>query len=213
MAVIEYFYSAHSSYTYVGSAEFMRIVRAAGRAIDHRPIDFTQVVAMTGPGRLNRTTPARRAYYSHRQVERWAEFRNVPIMKENPIHHDEDMSLVHGMLIAGIGQGVNVDQLAHVMLEAHWVEGADLTDRQTLSRLGAKAGFEAEPLLAAALDPEIQAIYAANNEEAIRRSVFGSPTFFIDGDMFYGQDQLDLVERALKKRFAGTWPNDYGSRD
>ena len=94
---------------------------------------------------MNRTTPARRAYYSHRQVERWAEFRNVPIMKENPIHHDEDMSLVHGMLIAGIGQGVNVDQLAHVMLEAHWVEGADLTDRQTLSRLGAKAGFEAEP--------------------------------------------------------------------
>ena len=123
------------------------------------------------------------------------------------------MSLVHGMLIAGIGQGVNVDQLAHVMLEAHWVEGADLTDRQTLSRLGAKAGFEAEPLLAAALDPEIQAIYAANNEEAIRRSVFGSPTFFIDGDMFYGQDQLDLVERALEKPFAGTWPNDYGSRD
>ena len=79
-----------------------------------------------------------------------------------------------------------------------------------------RGAFKRDPKhvrLAAALDPEIQAIYAANNEEAIRRSVFGSPTFFIDGDMFYGQDQLDLVERALEKPFAGTWPNDYGSRD
>ena len=213
MAVIEYFYSAHSSYTYVGSAEFMRIVRAAGRTIQHRPMDFTQVVAVTGPGRVNRTTQARRAYYSHHNVERWAEYRNVPILTETPSHHESDMSLAHGMLIAGIEQGVSIDQLAHVMLEAHWVEGANLTDPQTLDRLGAKVGVDAKPLLAAALAPEIQEIYAANNEEAIRRSVLGSPTYFVDSDMFYGQDQLDLVARALEKPFAGTWPRDFRPED
>ena len=43
-------------------------------------------------------------------------------------------------------------------------------------------------------------------EEAIARSVFGSPTYFVDGDMFYGQDRLELVERALRQPFKGEWP-------
>ena len=38
-------------------------------------------------------------------------------------------------------------------------------------------------------------------EEAIERSVFGSPTYFVDGDMFYGQDRLELVERAIGKPY------------
>ena len=48
--------------------------------------------------------------------------------------------------------------------------------------------------------------YEANTQEAIERSVFGSPTYFVGGDMFYGQDHLELVERALLKPFDGNWP-------
>tara|TARA_B100000586_G_C19954093_1_gene360881 strand:- start:130 stop:285 length:156 start_codon:yes stop_codon:yes gene_type:complete len=44
-------------------------------------------------------------------------------------------------------------------------------------------------------------IYAENTKEAIDRSVFESPTYFVDGDMFYGQDHLELAERALVKHF------------
>jgi 2-hydroxychromene-2-carboxylate isomerase len=57
-----------------------------------------------------------------------------------------------------------------------------------------------------ASDSGIQAIFHANTEEAVQRSVFGSPTYFVDGDMFYGQDRLELVERALRTPFAGKWP-------
>ena len=64
----------------------------------------------------------------------------------------------------------------------------------------------ADGLLDAALAPETQAVYEANIKDAIHRSVFGSPTYFVDGDMFYGQDRLDLVERAPVTPFAGDWP-------
>ena len=50
--------------------------------------------------------------------------------------------------------------------------------------------------------PEVIAEYEANTNTAIRHSVFGSPTYFVDGDMFYGQDNLCLVERALSHPFA-----------
>ena len=77
--------------------------------------------------------------------------------------------------------------------------------------LGSKdrAGFQRRSPSISALSTATvlkKAIYTANTEEAIRRSVFGSPTYFVDGDMFYGQDRLELVERALKMPFAGNWP-------
>ena len=62
------------------------------------------------------------------------------------------------------------------------------------------------PLLDNALSPDVQRIYQANTEEAIQRSVFGSPTYFVDGDMFSGQDHLEMVERALQRPYAGIWP-------
>ena len=65
-----------------------------------------------------------------------------------------------------------------------------------------------EALLAAADSAPVRTIYEANTGEAIRRSVFGSPTYFVDGDMFYGQDHLEMVERALKKPYQGRWPVD-----
>ena len=80
-----------------------------------------------------------------------------------------------------------------------------LTD-DTLAALGRYADIDPEPPLAVALSPEVQAQYAANTDEAVARSVFGSPTYFVDGDMFYGQDRLELVERALRRPFAGKWP-------
>ncbi len=75
-----------------------------------------------------------------------------------------------------------------------------------MTQLGETSGVDPEPLLEAALSLEVQAVYASNTEEAIERSVFGSPTYFVDGDMFYGQDHLEMVERALERPFAGSWP-------
>ena len=127
-------------------------------------------------------------------------------MQGFPTHHDNDITLPNGMLIAGLLQGVNIDRLAHCLLEAHWRDDADLADSETLTRLGKTSGVDPAPLLEAALSPETQAVYASNTEEAINRSVFGSPTYFVDGDMFYGQDHLEMVERALQQPFAGRWP-------
>ena len=117
----------------------------------------------------------------------------------------KDVTLSNGMLIAGLLQGTNIDRLAHGMLEAHWRDDADLADSDTLSRLGAEVGLDSRSLLDAALSAEVLAVYGANTEEAIERSVFGSPTYFVDGDMFYGQDHLEMVERALERPFSATW--------
>ncbi len=208
MSNLKYFYSAHSIFAYLGSAQLMAIAKAAGVTIVHKPVDLLRVMVESGAGSTRERGDRHRDYYFGREIERWAEWRNTPIMTGMPTHHWNDTTLCNCMLIAGIENGHNVDQLAHRMLEAHWRDDADLANHETLTRLANEIDLNPTPLLHAALSSEISAIYLANTEEAIRRSVFGSPTYFVGGDMFYGQDHLELVERALKQPFAGIWPRD-----
>jgi len=202
MPEIEYFYSAHSAYAYLGSARFMAIAKAAGRTITHRPNDLRRVVPASGSTPFSERSKGHYAYFFRREIDRWAEERNAPVMVGRPTHHDKDMTLCNGMLIAGLVQDKYINQLTHVMLESHWRDDSDLADRDTLVALARQVEMDPEPLLDAALSEEVQAIYEANTVEAIKRSVFSSPAYFVDGDMFYGQDRLEMVERALRQPYA-----------
>lgn len=203
MAEIEYFYAAHSAFAYLGSARFMQIAKAAGRKIVHKPFDLRRGVAEVGTTPFAKRSKAHFAYFFGREIERWSEQRGAAVAKVNPTHHANDITLPNCMLIAALERGHNIDALAHAMLERHWRDDVDLADAPTLARIAESVGLDPKPLLDNALTPAIRARYDANTEEAIRRSVFGSPTYFVDGDMFYGQDRLEMVERALSRPYAG----------
>ncbi len=206
MSEIEYFYSAHSIFAYLGSARIQEIAKASGRTLLHRPVDLNQVVPAGGASPFKERTPKQRTYFFRREIDRWSEERNAPVMEGYPTHHYKDTALCNGMVIAAMEQGHNVDALSHIMLQTHWLEDTDLADPDTLARLAERVGLAPGPLLDAALSDEIQAIYQAYTDEAIERSVFGSPTYFVDGDMFYGQDRLEMVERAIRQPYKPSGP-------
>lgn len=208
MKEIEYFYSAHSAFAYLGSARLMAIAAASGRRIAHKPVDLNSVVAEAGSAAFGRRSKAHVAYFFRREIERWSEERSAPWIGRIPTHHANDFTLPNCMLIAGLTLGLDVDRLAHALLEAHWRDDADLADRSALAAIGQGVGLDSTPLLDVALSGPVLAIYQANTKEAIGRSVFGSPTYFVDRDMFYGQDRLDMVERAVRRPYAGSWPRD-----
>ena len=208
MPEIEYFYAAHSAFAYLGSARLMEIAAAANRRLNHKPMDLRQVLAANAIAPAGPRPENHVKYFFGREIDRWAETREAPVLDRRPTHHDNDMTLANCMLIAGQARGAVMDRLAHGILEAHWRDDADLADPETLLQIGDQLNLDPAPLLEAALTPEVQAAYAQNTSEAIGRSVFGSPTYFVDGDMFYGQDHLEIVERALQRPFAGTWPQD-----
>lgn len=206
MAEIEYFYSAHSAFAYLGSRRFIEIARGAGRRVVHKPYDLRRGIAGVGHSATTERPTRHRAYFFGREIERWSEQRNAPVMAGMPTHHWHDPGLANCILIAGARRDVDVDTLAHGMLAAHWRDDADLADPGALGRIMESVGIAPAPLLTAAGTAEIRTIYDANTAEAIDRSVFGSPTYFVDGDMFYGQDHLEMVERALHHPYKGQWP-------
>ncbi len=201
MSGIEYFYSAHSAFAYLGSRRFMEIAAAASRKIVHKPYYLNRAIAGVGSVPTRERPQNHRAYYFRRQIDRWSEHREAPVMEGYPTAHWADMTLANCMLIAAARADADANSLAHAMLQGHWRDNADLSDRDTLVALARGVDVDPDPLLTAAETPEINAVYEANTDEAIERSVFGSPTYFVDGDMFYGQDHLELVERALERPY------------
>lgn len=197
MPTIEYFYAGYSAYAYLGHAELLRIANTAGRKVDHRPFDLRKLIEATGTTAFGNRSQAHKDYFFGREISRWAEYRNIPVLDHTPTYHHHDITLSNCMLIAGLLQGLNIDRLSHEMLRAHWAEDFDLDNADDLRTIGERASVDPEPLLKAAASEEVRKIYAQNTEEAIKLSLFGSPTYFIDGDMFYGQDHLEVMAHIL----------------
>jgi len=198
---IAYFYSAHSAFAYLGSKYFMALAKRTGQDIVHRPFYLDSAVESVGAGTFSERSKAHVDYYFGREIKRWSEYRDAPVVEGIPTHHFNDMTLANCTLIAAAEAGLNIDNLAHACLGADWGDDADLADLATLERVASGAGYDAERFFAAAGSDATKALYNRYTTEAIERNVFGSPTYFVDGDMFYGQDRLELVERAIKQPF------------
>ncbi len=200
MQSITYYYAAHSAFAYLGSSFLLRIAEETGSRIIHKPVALDRCVAAGGAPGFDQRSAAHVNYYFGHEINRWSEYRNAPVLGRIPTHHSKDVTLANGMLIAGIQAGQSIDALAHAFLEAHWRDDANLADRETLVKVASSVGLEPQALLDAAVKQDVLDVYESNTQEAIKLSVFGSPTYFVGDEMFYGQDRLEFVERKLTAR-------------
>ncbi|SPJ31259.1 2-hydroxychromene-2-carboxylate isomerase [Falsiruegeria mediterranea] len=208
MTTIEYYYSAHSAFAYLGSRRLYEICGQHSITLVHKPINLSPVVEAQGSLPFRDRTQAHVDYFFGREIERWAEYRDVPVIKYRPTYHDADYSLASGMIAALGSSGPDLDAFAHAILEAHWRDDADLSDQATLIAIAQHCGLDGSALAEQGTGPEAQAKVASNSEDARGLSVFGSPTYVVDGDPFYGQDRLELIERAVQRPFGATcWVN------
>lgn len=205
MSEIEYFYSAHSAFAYLGAKRLSEIATATGWRITHKPIDLNLVLAAVHPNGFRDRSKAHINYYFGREIERWAEHRKLAVKGGIPANHRNDTTLANTMLIASAAMGQDVDALAFAVMQGHWKDHENLADRTTLATIANSVGQPPDVLFDLAETTKIKTAYDANTTEAIERSVFGSPTYFVDGDMFYGQDHLELVERAIMQPFSRHW--------
>lgn len=99
--------------------------------------------------------------------------------------------------------GLDAMRFAHACMRAVWVEERDISDRATLEAILREQGFTPGPLLAAAETPAAAAAYQAENDLAVAMQIFGAPSYVLEGEIFWGQDRLDFLARALERGPAG----------
>ena len=184
MAIIEYFYATHSVYAYLGASTFSTITSKSDHIIIHKPYNLPEAITGIGSTNIGDRTEAHLDYFFRREIERWSEYREVPIKTFLPTHHFNSLVPSSAMIIAGIELGLEIDTLAHTMMKFHWLYDADLADKETLKKIANSIGIDPMPLLALSETEDILKAFKANTVEAIDRSIFGSPTYIVDGDRF-----------------------------
>lgn len=195
---IDYFLAPHSPWTYLGHERFLRIAAAAGATVRLLPVDLAQVFPVSGGLPLQKRAPQRQAY---RLVElaRFRDALGLPLTLQPP--YFPVAADAAARLIVAVDQADGVPaalDLAGRALAAVWVQQRDIASDQTLAGLLAEAGLPAARLQASR-SAEVQARYQRNTDEAITAGVFGTPSYVIDGEIFWGQDRLDFVERRLAR--------------
>ncbi|HUX22987.1 MAG TPA: 2-hydroxychromene-2-carboxylate isomerase [Burkholderiales bacterium] len=195
--IVDYYFSPISPWTYLGHARFTDIATRHGAVINVKPADFGKVFPVSGGLPVAKRAPQRQAY---RMVElkRFRDYLKLPLNlqpKFFPVPADPAAQFI---VAAGRAGGSDAAmRLAGAILRACWAEERNIADAETLAAICTEQGMNAAALAAAAQSDEVIAEYAGYTQEAIARNVFGAPSYVVDGEIFWGQDRLEFVERAL----------------
>lgn len=194
---IDYFFATMSPWAYLGHARFERMAVAAGAEVRVRPMDLGKIFPISGGLPLGKRAPQRQAY---RLVElrRFSEWLQLPITlqpKHFPVAGDPSARLIS--VVAERDGAEAAMRLSGAVLTAVWAQERDIADAGTLAALLQACGLDAARL-AQSQGEAGQALADAHTQAAIDAGVFGSPSYVIDGEIFWGQDRLDFVERRLQ---------------
>jgi 2-hydroxychromene-2-carboxylate isomerase len=194
-ATIDYYFAIQSPFAYLGSRAFDAIVEKSDAQVNTYPIDLFYIFPKTGGVPVAKRAPVRQAYRLT-ELKRWSEHRGMKLVLK-PTHFPVDVSLASRMVIAADRAGADARALAHAFLAVTWAEDGDVSDADTLARTANALDMDGPALRAAAEADVVGETYEATTLEALERGVFGSPTYIVGDEMFWGQDRLDFVERAL----------------
>jgi 2-hydroxychromene-2-carboxylate isomerase len=192
---LDYYFSLLSPWAYIGHASLMDIVGRHGLTVNYKPVALVQVFADTGGLPLPKRHPARQRYRVF-ELQRWREKRGLAFHL-HPKFWPFDGNLADRFVIATVAAGHDPDPLLRAAFTAVWEREQNLGDESTLSDIARAAGLPATELLAAAKADAAQKRYEANVRDAIAVDAFGSPCYVLDGEVFWGQDRLGLLDDAL----------------
>lgn len=194
---IDFYLSITSPWTFLGWKRFEEIAAGHGAEIVYKPANFAEIFPVSGGLPLPKRAPQRRAYRMA-ELKRWREHLGIPINLEPKFFPAHGWPAA-GMVTAAREQGFDCGALGHAIQRALWVEDRNIDDRDTLAAIAGESGLDGPALLDAAESEAVKAAFAADTQEAIDRGVFGAPSYVYKDEIFWGQDRLDFVERALAR--------------
>jgi 2-hydroxychromene-2-carboxylate isomerase len=191
---LELFYDFGSPYSYLASTQVEAVCQRHGAVLAWRPMLLGGLFKAVGSVAPALAVAAKMPYLMV-DLQRWADHYGIPIAM-NPNFPMNSLTAMR-MAVAADERGHQVPFLKRVFAAA-WAEGADIGDPATLVRLADEAGAPGAALLERASAGHVKEGLKANTEEAVRRGAFGAPTFFVGDEMFFGNDRLSFVEKALE---------------
>jgi len=194
---VEFYYDLVSPYSYLAYGRIRGICDEQGADLRLRPMLLGAVhntVGIQAPIR----TPAK-GRYSGKDVHRWATYYSLPMKFPQPFPFRTLKTMRAAMFCETRGELEAFTQEAFAL---YWEEGGAPQGLETdedgpISEVARRIGASPEEVLEGAGGGEVKQALKDATGAAVERGVFGAPTFFVDEEMYWGNDRLHFVEAAL----------------
>lgn len=179
----------------MGLERLQNIAQRHGATIRYKPVELPRIFATTGYQPLAQRPPALLSHRMH-ELRRWRAYLGIRMNLE-PKHFPVPDKLACLTIIAAQLQGHEVGDLTSALMRACWVDERDISDPGTVAAIVDTVGLDGAALTAAASGDAVSQRWKANTDEAITHATIGVPTYVVDGEVFFGQDRLEFLERLL----------------
>ena len=201
---LEFFFDLSSPWTYLAFTNVQGVLDRTGATIVCRPILVGGVFNAVNPSvyaaREGGNNP--RFRHSWKVLKYWARLAGVTMHFPNQYHPAKSVNAMR-MACALEDDQQALHAFARAAFEGFFGRGENLDDPDVLEGFANTAGLDGAAIRAASVSDANKARLRANTDELIARGGYGSPTMFVNGDdMYFGNDQLPIVEAALKRNDA-----------
>jgi 2-hydroxychromene-2-carboxylate isomerase len=193
---VDYYFSFSSPWAYIGHKTFRDVVGTYGVVVNHKPVVLVDLFSETGGLPLVKRHPVRQRYRMV-ELQRWRDKRGLNFHLQ-PKYTPLNARLADGVVIAAVEAGLDPDPFLRRAFPAVWENQLNLADPDTVIRIADEAGLPGKQLVARSASEDISAAYEQNRQDAIAADVFGSPVYVLEGEVFWGQDRIELLADALK---------------
>ena len=192
---LQIFYGISSPWAYFGAQKAAAVARDNGAKIKLRPI---RIIEANGGIPLRKRPDARQAYHDV-ELRRWREYLDIPLNLKPKFYPCRTIELAAQAVIALQNAGLDAISFSFAVQQALWAENRDIADIVTLQEIGQETlGCAAVKLIVEEQPEATVDEWNGNLAEAERLGIFGTPTYVLGKELFWGQDRLDFVDRALK---------------
>ena len=194
--ILDYYFATPSPWAYFATPRIKTIQEKYTLKINWKPCNLAEIFSINGtlnvkdrpqPVQINRIN----------ELKRWSDFLNMP-NSINPKYFPVDPTISHKIII--IAQNKNMDpfDITFAFMKSVWADEKNIADDETIKNICKQNNISPDSVLEEANSSEINNQYLKNTEEALKNNVWGSPTLIYNNELFWGQDRIEFLERAIQ---------------
>lgn len=195
MKQVEFFFDVGSPFSHIAWRALPEIAARTGAQIVWRPILIGGVFKATG--NVSPMTVPAKGSYSTIDLYRWAEYYGIPFQM-NPHFPINTLPLMRGATAMLMRGPKALEAYLDAIYPAMFEQPVNLGEPAEIGKVLARAGIDPQALMTEIGTDAVKDKLRTDTDDAVQRGVFGAPTFFVGTEMYWGQDRLMFVERALQ---------------
>lgn len=197
---IDFYYTPMSPWSFMGLERLLVIARRHGATVRFKPVELPRIFATTGYQPITQRPPALLANRMQ-ELRRWRAFLGLEMNLE-PKYFPVPDKLACLTIAAALEAGHDATDLTRALMRGCWVQERDISDPDTVAAIAGETGLDGAGLVAATNSEAVARRLDAHTDEAIAHQAIGVPTYVAGGEVFFGQDRLEFLDRQLAGRDA-----------